>query len=429
MARNLGFFEYRDGELCCEDVPVEEIARTAGTPVYIYSTATLRDRFQAIARAFEAVDTTICFSVKGCGSLGVLGVMQAAGSGFDVVSGGEIFRVVQAGGDPSRIVYAGVGKTDAELRYALEQQIRMFNVESEAELATIDRIAGEVGATAPVALRINPDVDPKTHAKTTTGKKENKFGIDPETAGRLTREIGRYAHVSLQGVDAHIGSPVNSVEPYELAACKLSAFVAEHRSDAAPLDTMNTGGGFGLFYRDEPVPAFDAYAAAIVPHVQQAGCRLIVEPGRSIAGNAGILLGTVQYRKTSGKKTFVILDAGMNDLVRVALYDAYHFLWPARSKATPAHAAFGGTEDPGWAPTDVVGPICESSDVFCRDRPLPPLDRGDRVALFSAGAYGFTQACTYNAQPLPAEVLVDGASWRVIRERQTWEDLVRGETV
>ncbi len=423
----LGHFTFRQNELFCEEVPAVEIAARTSTPVYIYSRATLRERYQAITSAFREIDTCICFSVKSCSTRGVLRTMHEQGSGFDVVSGGEIFRVLAAGGDPARIVYAGVGKTDHEIRYALEQGIMMFNVESEAELANINRIAGEMRTKAPVALRINPDVDAKTHAKTTTGKKENKFGINPLTAGRMVDELGKYPNIILRGIDAHIGSPVNSTEPYAQSLDRMIDFIDSHRSGQAPFEYINCGGGFGLLYHDEQVPSFDDYAAVIVPRVKQAGCKLILEPGRCIAGNSAVLLAEVQYRKVSGARNFVILDAGMHTLVRPAMYDSYHFIWPVRTAAQPPHKAFGGTPDDNLIPTDVVGPICESSDVFCKDRPLPPLDRGDLVAIFSAGAYGFTMSSQYNSHPRAAEVMVDKDSWQVIRRRETWEDLVSGE--
>lgn len=429
MTNNLGDFFYRDGELFCETARVADIASSVGTPTYIYSKATLRKRYHAVREAFSEIDTTICFSVKCCGSLGVLATMHQEGSAFDVVSGGELFRVIRAGGDPEKIVYAGVGKSDDEIRFALKHNIMMFNVESENELANINKIADSLSVTAPVALRINPDVDAKTHAKTTTGKKENKFGIDIDTAGRIVANAADYPCIIFKGIDAHIGSPVNSTQPYAESADRLVDFVLKNRSKRTPFEFMNTGGGFGLLYNDEDVPSFKSYAEAIVPRAKKAGCKLIIEPGRSIAGNAAILLAKVQYRKVSGEKTFVIIDAGMHTLVRPAMYDSYHFIWPVVSAVAPAHQSFGGSEDALWPATDVVGPICESSDVFCKNRLLPPMKPGELVALFSAGAYGFTMSSQYNAHPRGAEVLVDGSSWNVIRERETWEDLVRGEVV
>ncbi len=417
-------FRYVGGALHCEDVPVSAIAAEVGSPVYIYSAATLRNKYQAIATAFAAAAPTVCYSVKSCSSLGVLKVLRDAGCSFDVVSGGELFRVLKAGGDPRKVVYAGVGKTDREIRFALEQGLMMFNVESEEELANIDRLARQLGKIAPVALRLNPDVDPKTHRHTTTGTKENKFGLDLTIAGQIVAEIGRYPGVRLNGVHVHLGSPLNTTAPYAEALDKVETFLGKYASTAAPLDYINTGGGFGLLYKEENVPEFSAYAAEIVSRVKKLGRKLILEPGRSIVGNAGILLSTVQYVKSNGEKNFIIVDTGMHHLIRPAFYDSYHRIWPANSDVPPPAEPSGDQ----LVKADVVGPICESSDCFAKDRLLPAMKRGDLLAIFSAGAYGFAMASNYNSHPRPAEVLVDGAGWRVIRKRETWDDLVALET-
>lgn len=425
-------FTYRDNKLFCEDVPVDAIGDEVGSPVYIYSKQTLLDRYTALAAAFSGIDTTICFSVKSCSSLGILGVLKETGSSFDIVSGGELHRVLKAGGDPSKVVYAGVGKTDAEIRFALEQGILMFNVESEAELENINSIAGEMNISAPVALRLNPDVDPKTHRHTTTGKKENKFGLDLERAGSIVDDMSKYPSATLKGLHVHIGSPVNSTQPYADALDKVLAFIDQHADGCQPVEYINCGGGFGLLYDQESVPEFDTYAAAIVPRVEKSGRKLIIEPGRSIAGNAGILVSSVQYVKSNGEKTFVIVDAAMNDLIRPTLYEAYHRIWPTESDCPPPqHGVSGGSTLEGSTSvlvrSDIVGPVCESGDTFAKDRTMPRLTSGDRLAFFSAGAYGFTMASNYNSRPRPAEVLVEGDQWRVIRKRETWEDLTAHE--
>ncbi len=426
-------FHYKSGVLHAGEVSLAEVARAAGTPAYVYAADAFRERYRTLESAFGGIEHRVCFSVKSCGSLAILRLMANEGCGFDVVSGGEIFRLVQAGIDPGRAVYAGVGKTEPEIRYALEQGIFCFNVESEAELAVIDAVARDLGTTAPVALRLNPDVDPKTHRKTTTGRKENKFGLDLDLAGEVVRRAERMPNVRLLGAHMHLGSPVNSTAPYAEGLEKMLAFAAEHESDQAPFEWINAGGGYGLAYRDETIPAFSEYADVLVPPVKAAGRKLLLEPGRSIAGNSAVLLGTVQYMKSNGEKTFVILDTGMTDLLRPAMYDAYHFLWPVETETPPERRENGVFAPPADArnlsPADVVGPICESSDVFGTDRPLPELTRGDLIAVFSAGAYGMMMACQYNGHPRPPEILVDGAEWRVIRERETWDDLIRGETV
>lgn len=442
-------FTYRSGRLFCEDVAADSLASAYGTPLYVYSKNTLIERLAAIKTAFEEASPIIAFSVKSCSSLGVLNVLAEHGSGFDIVSGGELFRAIKAGGDPRKIVFAGVAKTDEEIRFALENDILMLNVESEAELDNIQNLAARMGTTAPVALRLNPDIDAKTHAKTTTGKLENKFGIDFATASRLVRNIAVQPNLRLLGLDLHLGSPIYSTEPYSQALAKVVDFIREHRSPRAQFEYLNVGGGFGLLYRNQTVPTFQEYADAILPFVKRAGCRLILEPGRSIVGNAAVLLTTVVYLKDNGSKHFTIVDAGMNDLIRPALYDAYHFCWPTVSaKTPPAHlfaspdaAAYFSRESAemesehamrdvdadGLLLTDVVGPICESSDCFARGRRLPLMERGGVLAVFSAGAYGFTMSSNYNSRLRPAEVMVDGATARVIREREALESLIAGE--
>lgn len=419
-------FSYRGSELFCEEVAVNAIADQMGSPVYIYSRQSMIERYRAIRDAFCAeADTTVCFSVKNCSNINILRELAKEGSGFDIVSGGELYRVMQAGGDPARVAFAGVGKTDAEIRYALECGIMLFNVESEEELDNINRLAGQMQKIAPVALRINPDVDAKTHAKTTTGKKENKFGIEFAYAMQLVSRISCFKNVVLKGIDVHLGSPINSTEPYAEGIEKTLAFLSTCPNT---VEYVDAGGGYGLLYNEEKVPEFSAYAKVIGAPVKAAGKKLIIEPGRSVTGNSGILVGEVQYVKRTGVKTFYKIDAGMNDLIRPAMYDSFHFIWPVKNEVLPESQLFPEVEGGGiMMPADVVGPICESSDVFCKNRLLPEMTRGDRVAIFSAGAYGFSMSSNYNSRPRPAEVLVDGKHWSVIRRREEWKDLVAAE--
>ena len=441
-------FTYRTGKLFCEDIPADELAEKYGTPLYVYSRNTLVERFNDVKNAFADIPCLVAFSVKSCSSLAVLKTLHDAGAGFDIVSGGELFRALRIGADPRKIVFSGVGKTGDEIRAALDNDILMLNVESESELDAIQDVAAAMGTVAPVALRLNPDVDAKAHAKTTTGKKENKFGIDFATASRIVRNIAVQPNIRLLGLDMHLGSPVNSVEPYALALEKVADFIRDHRSPRAQLEYLNIGGGYGLLYRDQQVPSFGEYADAIIPRVTKTGCKLITEPGRSIVGNSAVLLARVLHLKHNGCRHFTIVDAGMNDLVRPAMYDAYHFCWPTRYDGVPpsrlfdspdavpycareeAEAEIGeyGPPDHGLQRTDVVGPICESSDCFAKGRRLPVMQRGGVLALFSAGAYGFSMASTYNSRPRPAEVMVDGGESRIIRERETLDSLVVGES-
>ncbi|MFH1419878.1 MAG: diaminopimelate decarboxylase [Planctomycetota bacterium] len=429
-------FEYRVGALCCEAVPVCRIAEAVGTPAYVYSAATLADHYDAVARAFAPLNPIICYSIKSCANLHICRLLRQRGSGFDVVSGGELVRALEAGGDPAKIVFAGVGKTDAEIKQALDAKIGLFNIESEAELANLIDIARQRGdrVKAPpcvsAALRVNPDVDPKTHRYTSTGVKESKFGVDLDRARRVFHEYGRQEAVHLRGIHLHIGSPVNAVEPYVEAIKRGLALIDALRREGFDIDTLDIGGGFGAHYEAAEAPAAVRYAEAIVPLLQDRGLRIIMEPGRSIAANAGILVTSVLYVKQSGERKFVIVDAGMNDLIRPALYEAYHFIWPASPgeafvpDGRGENAAIGGTTR-----VDVVGPVCESGDFFAKDRPLPPVKRSDLLAVFSTGAYGMAMASHYNSRPNPPEVLVEGESFRIIRRRETYDDLLAAENV
>jgi diaminopimelate decarboxylase len=419
-------FSYREGELYCEDVPAATLAHEYGTPLYVYSKATLLHHYRQVAEAFEVLDPTICYSIKSNGNVHLCRLLADAGCGFDVTSGGELYRALLAGGDPGKCIYAGVGKTDDEIRYALDAGIAAFNVESEAELENLDRVAGEHGRSAVAALRVNPDVDPRTHAYTTTGKKESKFGVDLERAERVFDEYRRLEHVRLGGLHMHLGSPIYSVDPYVKATHKVNATIDRLRDRGHAIEWFDIGGGFGVNYEhpDQALPV-SAFAEALVPLLQGRGYKVAIEPGRYIAGNAGILLTRVLYRKTGGVKRFVIVDAGMNDLLRPAFYNAFHFIWPARH-----HEPFARDKHlvvPDGETVDVVGPICESGDFLAKDRPLPVTARGDLLSIFTAGAYAFSMSSNYNNRPRVAEVLVDGAEHRLIRRRETYEDLVAAE--
>jgi diaminopimelate decarboxylase len=421
----MDYFHYKNRELYCEDVPAAELAATYGTPLWVYSKRTLLHHLKQVQTAFADVDPVICYSVKSNSNLGILKVMKEAGSSFDVVSAGEFYRVKAAGADTSKIIFAGVGKTDDEIRYAIENNVLMFNVESEAELDVIAAIAASMEKVAPVALRLNPDIDAKTHAKTTTGKKGNKFGMDIERAEQLADKVLKNPRLSLRGIHMHLGSPILTTEPYAAAVAKAVEVVNQYRKMGHDTRWINLGGGFGIHYRkQEGLPA-SAYAEVIVPTVKAAGCRLALEPGRFIVGNAGILLSQVIYTKREGGKLFLIQDAAMNDLVRPAMYDAFHRIWPVKTDIAPP--ADYEVEIAGCEPADVVGPICESGDFLAKGRWLPPLARGELVCTFSAGAYGMAMSSNYNSRPRGAEVLVDGATHKLVRRRESFEDLVAHE--
>jgi diaminopimelate decarboxylase len=424
-------FAYRDGRLFCEDVDLCELARRAGTPTYVYSRATLTHHYSRLSEAFAPLHPTICYSVKSCPNLGVLRVLAGLGSGMDVVSGGELRRALLAGASADKIVYAGVGKTEAEIIEALAAGVGTFNIESEPEFQVIAALAAERGATARAALRVNPDVDADTHKYTTTGTAETKFGVDLSRAPDFCRRYAGHKHLKLTGLHLHIGSPVASPDPYVRAIQKTLAVIEQLRTDGHTIDTLDLGGGFSADYRTGQSLAASDYAARIVPllaPLAASGVRIILEPGRFISANSGVLLTQVQYVKQSAAKKFLICDAGMHTLIRPALYGSFHFVWPA--SCAPQHVPPRRDEKldlPGLEPCDVVGPICESSDFLAQDRPLPPMARGDILAVFGAGAYGMSMASRYNSHPLPAEVLIDGAHASVVRRRETYDDLVAHE--
>ncbi len=421
----MDFFQYKKGKLFAEGIDVEKIAKAVGTPAYIYSKATILDHFNKIKKAFSALDTTICYSIKACGNINILKLLAKEGCGFDIVSGGELFRAQQTDVDMKKIVFAGAGKTDEEITAALKAGIGYFNIESEAELENLISLAKKCGKKTKAALRVNPDVDPKTHKFITTGKKETKFGVDIERAEKVFAQYGKNDYVNLCAIHVHLGSGGKTIDPYCEAIKKILPLIDSLRSKGYAIEMLDLGGGYGAAYQSDTVPSAADYAKGMVPLLKGKNLKLVLEPGKSIIANAAILLTKVLYRKQGGSKKFVIVDAGMNDLIRPCLYDAFHFIWPA--KVTKEFAAVKRTEKlniKGLEFVDVVGPICEGADFFAKDRALPPTKRGDLIAIFTAGAYGYTMSSNYNARPMLPEILVDGKKFTVIRKRQTYKDLI-----
>ncbi len=424
----MDYFGYKEGNLFAENVNVEKIAREVGTPVYIYSKATFKEHLQKIRQAYGRIDTTICYSVKACGNINILKFMAEAGSGFDIVSGGELYRVLQTGCDPSKIVYAGVGKTDTEIIEALDSGIGYFNIESEAELENLIQLAQQQGKQTKAALRVNPDIEYKTHAFLKTGRKETKFGVDIERALKVFSNYGSNQTVHLCAIHLHLGTGGKKIDPYVEAMKKIIPLIDQLRSQGYTIEAVDLGGGYGADYESNSVPSATEYASGIVPLLKDKDIKLILEPGKSICANAGVMLTRVLYIKHSGRKKFIIVDAGMNDLIRPSLYDAFHFIWPAKvdEKFVPPQREKDLQLD-GTEVVDIVGPICEGADFFAKDRALPPAKRGDLVSVFTAGAYGFSMSSNYNARGRAAEVLVDGDKFSVIRKRETYEDLITME--
>jgi diaminopimelate decarboxylase len=421
-------FRYIGKKLFCEGVAIETLAKKFGTPLYVYSQRTLTDHFQKLDRALAPLDHLVCFAMKSNSNLAVLRTIANLGGGFDIVSGGELQRVIAAGGDPRKCVFAGVGKTDSEIEFALRQNIYSFNVESEPELQRINRVAARLKKIAPVAVRVNPNIEAHTHAKITTGTYENKFGIAFEQIEGVYARAAKLKNLRLRGLQMHIGSQLTAVSPFEKAVRKVLPLVKKLQARYA-LEFFSIGGGLGIVY--QPALASGAatwwksraakkiltpqkYAERLLPLLQPLGLKILLEPGRFISGNAGILVTRVEYLKRTGRKNFVIVDAAMNDLIRPAFYDAYHEIIPLARKTA------------GTVSSDVVGPICESGDYFCKDRPLPKVGEGDYLALLSAGAYGSVMGSNYNARPLAAEILVNGKKFVAVRERQAvakiWAD-------
>lgn len=420
-------FTYKNDELYCEDIPARELAEKFGTPLYVYSKATLLRHYRQIRDAFAEIHPTVCYSIKSLGNLHICKTLAAEGCGFDVTSAGELYRALQAGGDPKKIIFAGVGKSDEEIKMGIEAGIAAFNIESEEEIENIDRIAGRLGKQAIGAVRINPDVDPRTHAKTTTGKKETKFGVDIERAERVFDTYnGKLKNLRIGGVHIHIGSPLLDIEPYVQAVTKMIELIDRLTARGHKIEWFDVGGGFGVNYRspDQAKPVTE-HAKALIPLLKDKPYKIAFEPGRYISGNSGILLTRVLYRKQGGTKKFVIADVGMNDLIRPTLYEGYHYIWPTHIPTTRR-------EDyvpEGAEKVDIVGPVCESGDYQAIDRMLPVTKRGDLLAIYTAGAYGFAMSSNYNNRPRAAEVLVDGKDAKLIRRRETLEDLVAAERV
>ncbi len=428
-------FRYHGGSLHCESVNLARVAEKYGTPLYVYSAGTILDHYRRLDSALGEIDHLICYAVKANSNRAILNLLSREGAGFDIVSGGELFRVIAAGGDPRLCTFAGVGKSPEEIEYALEQRVLSFNVESEAELAWIDRIARGKGVRAPIALRVNPDVDAGSHRYVSTGRDENKFGIALDGVAEVYERAAQMPNITIRGVQMHIGSQITEAAPFAEAVAKIMPLILKLK-ERHPLEFVSVGGGIGIVYESSlasgpgdwwiekdrvrattalPLTIHD-YVAAILPPLRAIGLRVLFEPGRLLVGNAGVLLTRVRYVKTTEHKKFVIVDAGMNDLIRPALYQSYHEIVPVR-------------EAPGSARelVDVVGPVCESADFFAQNRQLPGMEEGDLIALMSAGAYGFVMASNYNSRPLPAEALVQGEGFSLIRKRQTMEDLVRDE--
>jgi len=418
----MNHFEYRNGEMFAEGVPVKRIAKEVGTPAYVYSLATLKRHFQVFDRAFSAVPHIVCFSVKANSNIALLRAFAKEGGGFDIVSGGELFRALRADADPKKIVFSGVGKKKDEIEYALKSGILMFNVESEDEMVTLNEIAGGIGKKAPISLRINPDVDPQTHPYISTGMKKAKFGVDIKRSLENYKRAVSMPNLEVVGVDCHIGSQLTSVSPFVDALARVREYldrvlVGSLKREGVQIRYLDLGGGLGISYKDERPPHPEEYARAIIQGLEDLDVTLILEPGRVIVGNAGILITEVQYIKETDEKKFVIVDGGMNDLIRPALYGSYQAIQPVVEKNSAKIVA------------DVVGPICESGDFFAKDREIARPRRGDLLAVMSAGAYGFTMASNYNSHPKPPEVLVDGDQYYVIRTRETMDDLIWGETI
>ena len=425
-------FHYQNGSLHCEGVNLQQIAEEHGTPSYVYSAATLRDNYTRLDQALEGLDHEVEYAVKANSNLSVLKLLADLGSGFDIVSGGELQRVIAAGGDPAKCTFAGVGKTRAEIEYALQQGIYCFNAESEAEVVFIDQIAGDLGLQAPVAIRVNPNVDAKTHKYISTGKSENKFGVDFEFIEAAYERASKLKNITLRGLQMHIGSQLTDVKPFIEAAEKVAPLAAKLK-ELYSIEFFSIGGGVGIVYspalasgstewwenhteKADPLTP-EKYAAGVIPFLKDLGLKILVEPGRYIAGNAGVLLTECLYEKKGAAKVFKVVDAGMNDLIRPALYEGHHEIVPI---AEP-------TEETARIPMDVVGPICETGDFFCQNRDLADFSEGEYIALLSAGAYGFVMASNYNTRGLPAEILIDGVTSKIIRPRQTIENILATE--
>ncbi len=421
-------FDDKKGTLHCEDVPLRRIAAEVGTPAYVYSYATLARHFQAFDRSFDGLPHLICFAMKANSNIAVLRAFVKMGGGIDIVSGGELFRALTAGAPPDRIVYSGVGKTREEMKYALTcggavggGGILQFNVESEAEMSVLDEVARGLGRKAPVSIRVNPDINPKTHPYISTGLKKSKFGVPVAQALKLYEAARHLSGIRIQGVSCHIGSQITTLSPFREALAKVSEIVTTLRSKGFDIRHLDLGGGLGIPYRNEKPPSPQEYGDALRKGLKALGCRILFEPGRVLVGNAGVLLTSVLYKKGTKGKSFVVVDGAMNDLIRPVLYGSYHEIRLVRRSL--------GRRRTGKETVDVVGPVCESGDFFAEKRPLPVLESGDVLAVMSAGAYGFVMASNYNSRPRAAEVMVNGSEFHVIRKREEYKDLLHGEHV
>jgi len=410
-------FQYKKDELYCEEIPISAIADSVGTPFYLYSYNTLLNHFKVFDSAFSSVKHLVCFSVKANSNIAVLKTLINQGGGVDIVSGGELFRALMAGADPKKIVYSGVGKRVDEIEFALQTDILMFNIESTQEPKVIDSVAGKLGNRARISFRINPDIDPKTHPYISTGLKKNKFGINIKKSLEEYRHAKRLKHIDIVGVDCHIGSQITDVAPFIDALKRIKELVVELQKEGININYLDLGGGLGITYDEETPPHPNIYAQAIIKEVSNLNCMLILEPGRVIVGNAGILVTKALYTKKSEDKNFVIVDAGMNDLSRPTLYGSFHGIQPVKLMKRSEFVA------------DLVGPICESGDFLAKDRKMPQFERGDLVAIMSAGAYGFTMSSNYNSRPRVPEVMVAGDEFYIIREREEYDDLIKGESI
>ena len=424
----MDYFTYQSGQLYCEQAQTADIAASHGTPVYIYSSATFLHHYQQLAQAFAPLEPLICYSVKTNSNIHILQLLGQAGAGFDIVSGGELSRVLQAGGEPAKVVFAGVGKTDQEISEAIQAGIGFFTLESAPEAENISRLAQSLGREVAATLRVNPDVDPQTHKYITTGKKLTKFGVDIEEAVAFFEKYSNLPSLDLVGLHMHIGSQVTTIDPYVAAVEKMLRLIQTLRGRGHKIDWLDLGGGFGADYQTDTAPLAPDYAAALVELLRGQDLRIAMEPGRFISGNAGVLLTRVLYVKESGPRRFVIIDAAMNDLIRPALYEAFHFIWPVQPPKgfVPTERCQQPAMD-GLIKADVVGGICESGDFLAKDRLLPPLQRRDLLAVFTAGAYSFSMASQYNSRVRAPEVLVDGLEHRIIRRREIYSDLTAAE--
>jgi diaminopimelate decarboxylase len=413
----MNYFTYKDNQLFAEDVAISDLAARLGTPLYIYSARTLRRHYRVLSEAFKGTDSLICFAMKALSNLSILKLFSDLGAGFDIVSVGELMRCVRAGADPGKIVFSGVGKTDEEIEAALKAKILMINVESRPELHRVSVVAQRIGLQAPVSLRVNPDLDPGTHPHISTGHRDSKFGIPLSQVDEYYAEARGLKNLELAGLSTHIGSQITETAPFAEAGEKVAKIVKDLRANGIALKYLDLGGGLGIPYQEEP-PSPAQYSAALLGPLRDIGLKIIIEPGRVLVGNAGILVSKVLYVKETDVKRFIVVDGAMNDLLRPVLYEAYHDILPiVRRNGVERQTA------------DVVGPVCESGDFFARERDLPMVDSGDLIAVMSAGAYGFVMASNYNSRPRAAEVLINGAETHVIRDRDNFEDIIRNEKI